>query len=98
MSRTDPKSLTASILWLTRKGRYFSRFLLSQLRAEPVGAPRQVVGILKTLDTGRYDDKNGLNKVRNETMLLERMPGLCVAKRTEEIDAGMGWMAERAVG
>lgn len=47
----------------------------------PAGASREVADILKTLDTGRYDDKNGLNKVRKETMLLELMLGRCVVER-----------------
>lgn len=34
------------------------------------GARPQIGGILKTLDNGRYDDKNGLNKVSNGLRLL----------------------------
>jgi hypothetical protein len=71
---------------------------LSNQRAEPPGALAQVAGILKTLDTGRYDDKNGLNKVRNETTLVRRMLGRCIAERTGRISAGMGWMVEGTVG
>ena len=75
-------------------GRRFPRFRLSQQRAEPAGAPAAVAGILKTLDTGRYDDKNGLNKVRNETMLLGRMPGRGRAKSAAKEGAGEdGWLA-----
>ena len=55
--------------------------------AVPAGASREVAGILKTLDTGRYDDKNGLNKVRNESMLLKLMLGCCAAKRTGNLGA-----------
>ena len=69
-------------LYESGKGMLFPRICLVIKRAELAGAVQQLAAILKTLDIGRYDDKNGLNKVRNATMLLELMIGCCVAKRT----------------
>ena len=82
------------------KGKAFPTiFALSQQARRAGGRWAKVAAILKTLDIGRYDDKNGLNKVRTESMLLGRMLGQRTTKTTEQFggDEG-GWHLVRSDG